>query len=285
MAIHPENRNINDSAMSDFLRSQGEFEAAALKKLTSIASGFINNDKIRYDFVGNVEAFSEAQLECINGNGTQEEKIRSLSYLQQEQEYLEKQIMLLRSKQVKPAASVEIRIINGVASYIVKSIGLIGGVLQIASGGLLLLAGSPTIVGSAIGVMLILHGVNNIYENGASLFLGNDNATGPVTYLYGEAANLIGLDKSYGKLAFAGIDLALSASALFGTELVPYAWRLFQYIPSDYEMGFRTMSTFSLFVELLPDAATLYSGTQVYFSLHDSRPEPPSPPLVPLYDY
>ena len=57
-----------------------------------------------------------------------------MNYLQQEQEYLEQQITWLQSKQVKPAASVEVRIVNGVLSYIVKSIGLIGGVLQIVSG-------------------------------------------------------------------------------------------------------------------------------------------------------
>ena len=240
---------------------------------------------MRYDFVTNVDAFTEAQLECISGNGSQGEKILALDYLQQEQEYLERQVTWLQSKQVKPAASVEIRIVNGVLSYIVKSIGLIGGVLQIVSGGFLVLAGSPTVVGSAVGVMLILHGATNVWENGRSLFFGDDDATGPATYLYGEAANLLGFDRSYGKLAFAGIDLGLSAVALFGTKLVPDAWRLFRYLPSDYEMGFRTMSTLELYAEIFPDAATLYSGTQTYFSLPESEPEAPPQPLIPFHNY
>ncbi|RZN46509.1 DUF4225 domain-containing protein [Escherichia sp. E13S3] len=285
MAEYTKSNNGNGETINGFFRSQGEFEAESLKKLTITASGFIKNDKVRYDFVTNIEAFTEAQLTCISGSGSQGEKTLALNYLQQEQEYLEKQVIWLQSKQVQPAASVEVRIINGVLSYIVKSIGLIGGVLQIVSGGVLLAVGSPTVVGSAVGAMLILHGVTNVWENGNSLFLGNDNATGPATYIYGEVANLLGYDRSYGKLAFAGIDLALSATTLFGTKLVPDAWRLFRYIPSDYEMGFRTMSAMELSAEIFPDAATLYSGTQTYFSLPATEPEPPPQPLVPFNDY
>ncbi|WP_193764051.1 DUF4225 domain-containing protein [Hafnia paralvei] len=75
------------------------------------------------------------------------------------------------------------------------------------------MAGSPTVVGSVVAAALILHGFNNILENGASLFFVNDNFTGPATYLYGEAANLLGYDRTYRKLEFAGIDLVLSAMA------------------------------------------------------------------------
>lgn len=160
-------------------------------------------------------------------------------------------------------------------SYIVKSIGLIGGIAQVASGVTLLFFGSPTVVGSVAGGLLILHGVNNIYENAQSLFYGNDNAEGPATKLYGDTAEFLGYDRRYGRLAFAGIDLALSATALFGTkladvalgpELVAEPFRLFRYIPSDYEMKFRTMSAFALSLEVFPDVATMYSGTQIFFT-------------------
>ncbi|EFH6988905.1 DUF4225 domain-containing protein [Escherichia coli] len=285
MVRNIESSNSNDDTISGFLRSQGELEAESLKKLTITASGFIKNDKVRYDFVTNIEAFIETQHECISGNSSQSEKTLALNYLQQEREYLEKQVDWLQSKQVQPAASVEVRIINGVLSYIVKSIGLIGGVLQMVSGGLLFVVGSLTVVGSVVGSMLILHGATNIWENGNSLFLGNDNATGPATYIYGKIANSFGYDSSYGKLAFAGIDLVLSATTLFGTKLVPDAWRLFRYIPTDYEVSFRTMSAMQLSAEIFPDAATLYSGTQTYFSLPKSEPPPPPQPLIPFNDY
>lgn len=167
-------------------------------------------------------------------------------------------------------------------SCIVKSIGLIGGGFQIIAGTALVFAGSPTIVGSAVGALLILHGVNNIMKNGASLFNGDDSFEGPATYLYGNIANLLGFDRSYGKLAFAGIDPGLSAFALFGTKLVSDAWRLFRYIPSDYEMKFRTMTLMELSEEILPDTATLYSDSQTYFSLPDSQPDEPLNPLLPL---
>jgi len=282
MAGYIQSRNGHNGTISDIYRLQGELEAGSLKNLAAIASDFINNDRVRYNFLGNVEAFTDAQLERINGNGSMEEKNVALSYLRQEQNYLEKQISWLQSKQVKPAVSVEIRIINGVLSYIVKSIGFIGGVLQIIAGGILLSAGSPTVVGSAVGALLILHGVNNVAENGASLFYGNDDYEGPATYLYGEAANLLGFDRRYGKLAFAGMDLGLSALTLFGTKLVPDAWRLFRYIPSDYEISFRTMSSWQLAGEIIPDSVTLYSGFQTFISLPVDQPDDPSNPLLPF---
>ncbi|WP_368543489.1 DUF4225 domain-containing protein [Enterobacter soli] len=285
MGGYIQGRNGNGGILEDIIRSQANFEAGALRQITITASGFINNDEVRYDFIRNVEAFTEAQLECINGNSSRTEKTQALAYLREEQDYLEKQIGWLQSKQVQPAASVEIRIINGVVSYVVKSVGLIGGVLQVVSGSFLILAGSPTVIGSVIGIMLIAHGLNNIYENGNGLFYGNENAIGKMTYLYEETAEFLGFDRVYGKLAFAGIDLTLSAIPLLSVKLLPDAWRLFRYLPSDYTMGFRTMSKMELLAEFFPDAGTLYSGTQILLSLPESEPTSPRHPLIPLSDY
>lgn len=278
-------RNGNNGSLSHILRTQAKIQAEALRQISIKASGFINHDEVRYSFLTNVEAFTEAQLECIESSRSHAEKTQALAYLREEQDYLEKQIGWLESKQVQPAASVEVRIINGVLSYVVKSIGLLGGVLQMVSGGVLLFAGTPTIVGSAMGAMLVMHGINNIIENGSSLFFDDDTAIGPMTYLYGETAHFFGYDRNYGKLVFAGMDLGLSATALLGTKLVPHAWRLFDYIPSDYERGFRTMSSLELAFEAFPDIATLYSGTQTYYSLTDSAPKDPLQPLIPYHDY
>lgn len=284
MMVYIEARNGNNGTISDIYRAQGEVEAGALNMLVKTASAFIKNSDVRSGFLGNAEAFTIAQLDCINGNCSMEEKNLSLSYLRQEQEYLQKQISWLDSKQVKPAASVEINFINNVLSYIVKGIGLVGGVLQVIGGGILLFASAPTVVGSVAGGVLVLHGITNILENGASLFYGNDNYVGPATQLYGDIANSLGYDRSYGKLAFAGIDLTVSAYALFGTKLIPDAWRLVRYIPKDYEMGFRLMSGWELLGELVPDSATSYSGIQTYFSLPVDQPDPPSNPLLPFPD-
>ncbi|WP_148873066.1 DUF4225 domain-containing protein, partial [Serratia marcescens] len=198
MAVYRESRNDNISTTSDFLLIQAELEVDRLRKLGLSASGYIRTDPIRYNFLSNLEAFTEAQLECINSNDTLENKTHALHYLTLEQEYLDKQINWLQSRQVNPAVSVEIISKNGMLSYIVKSIGLIGGVLQVVSGGVLLLSGSPTVVGSVVGAALIVHGFNNILENSKSLFGGDDNYIGPATYLYGEAANLLGYDRAYG---------------------------------------------------------------------------------------
>lgn len=101
-----QSRNGNDGTISGIYRTQGILESGALKDLIIRASGFINNDDVRYHFIKNAEAFTEAQLECINGDSSLKEKNLALSYLRQEQEYLEQQILWLDSKQVKPAAFV-----------------------------------------------------------------------------------------------------------------------------------------------------------------------------------
>lgn len=282
VAGYIEIRNGNNGTISSIYKTQGMAEAGALKNLATIASGFITNDSVRSCFLGNIETFTEAQITCITGGNSPADKNQALSYLRQEQEYLERQISWLDSRQVQPAASVEIRIINGVLSYIVKGIGLIGGILQFVSGTTLVFVGSPTVVGTAVGALLVLHGINNIMESGASLFFNNDNYEGPATRLYEGAANLIGVDRTYGKLAFSGIDLALSSVALLGTKLVPDAWRLFQYIPADYEINFRLMSMGELAGELLPDSATIYSSIQTYFSLPVNEPATPANHLVPF---
>lgn len=282
MTGYLDSRNGNNGSISSIYRSQGEVEAGSLKNLAITASGFIMNDRVRISFLGNIDAFTEAQMSCIINANSMAEKNQALSYLRQEQEFLEKQIDWLDSQQVKPAVSVEIRIINGVLSYIVKGIGLIGGVLQVIAGTTLIFAGSPTIVGTAVGALLVLHGANNITESSYSLFFDNDNYEGPITRLYEASAETIGVDRTYGKLAFAGIDLFLSSMALLGTKLVPDAYRLFQYIPADYELNFRLMSMGELAGEILPDSATLYSSTQTYFSLPVNKPDDPSSPLVPF---
>lgn len=282
MAGYLEIRNGNNGTINSIYKTQGMAEAGSLKNLATIAAGFITNDSVRRSFLGNIEAFTDAQITCINEDTPPADKNQALSYLRQEQEYLERQISWLDSRQVQPAASVEIRIINGVLSYIVKSIGLVGGILQVISGMTLVFVGSPTVVGTAVGALLVLHGINNILESSASLFFNNDDFKGPATSLYEGAANLIGVDRAYGKLAFSGIDLALSTVALLGTKLVPDAWRLFQYIPADFEINFRLMSIGELAGELIPDAATIYSSTQTYFSLPVNEPVTPANHLVPF---
>ncbi|GAB5073542.1 hypothetical protein SedNR2807_37280 [Citrobacter sedlakii] len=95
-------------------------EAGTFKGPAITASGLIHTDQVRYQFMNNIQAFSEAQFECINGGGKTEDKNLALHYLRMEQEYPEKQIIWLLSKQAQPAASVEINFIKGMISYIVK---------------------------------------------------------------------------------------------------------------------------------------------------------------------
>lgn len=47
------------------------------------------NDRVRTSFLGNIDAFTEAQMSCIINANSMAEKNQALSYLRQEQEFLE----------------------------------------------------------------------------------------------------------------------------------------------------------------------------------------------------
>lgn len=70
-----QSRNGNNGSVSGIYRSQGVVEAGALKNLVITASEFISNNSIRDNFLGNAEAFTDAQLEVINGDFSMQEKI------------------------------------------------------------------------------------------------------------------------------------------------------------------------------------------------------------------
>ncbi|MCD4560512.1 hypothetical protein [Lelliottia nimipressuralis] len=75
MTGYLDSRNGNNGSISSIYRSQGEVEAGSLKNLAITASGFIMNDRVRISFLGNIDAFTEAQMSCIiNANSMAEKK-------------------------------------------------------------------------------------------------------------------------------------------------------------------------------------------------------------------
>lgn len=143
--------------------------------------------------------------------------------------------------------------------------GVTAGVLQISTGAAV--CGLSLGVGCLIGgVPMMLHGANNIYENGMNIFRGRSGTVGPVRKVYQRVAGAVGGTASDGNVAYGTFDLGLSAYNLSRLVLRPGAWRLFRYIRADKTQAVKTMSTHSIVFEVGIDMLT---GDQVRVELRD----------------
>ncbi|MDW6002136.1 DUF4225 domain-containing protein [Vibrio mangrovi] len=142
--------------------------------------------------------------------------------------------------------------------FIQKGIGLYAGVMQIVGGVSVIVISDGAMV--PYGVPLILHGINNVYENTMYFLMKNEDAVGPVRALYQYGAESLELGDSVGDTAYYTVDIGLSLYGLFGkTALRPGSWKLFRRIPSDYCRGIEVISKPGLAAEVAGDAVTLES--------------------------
>jgi len=143
--------------------------------------------------------------------------------------------------------------------------GVTAGVLQISTGVAVckLSLGAGCMIG---GLPLILHGANNIYENGLNIVNGRGGTVGPVRRIYQDLAVAAGGVNAHGNVAYGVLDLGLSAYSLGRLVLRPGTWRLFRYIEADKARAIKTMSTHSIVFEVGIDMLT---GEQVIVELRD----------------
>lgn len=143
--------------------------------------------------------------------------------------------------------------------------GVTAGVLQISTGAAV--CGFSLGVGCLIGgVPMMLHGANNIYENGMNIFWGHGGTVGPLRKVYQRVAVATGGIASDGNVAYGTLDLGLSAYNLSRLVLKPGAWRLFRYVRADKTQALKTMGTHSIVFEVGIDMLT---GDQVGVELRD----------------
>ncbi|MFK0309826.1 DUF4225 domain-containing protein [Pseudomonas sp. NPDC090233] len=143
--------------------------------------------------------------------------------------------------------------------------GVTAGVLQIGTG--IAVCKFTAGLGCAIGGFpMMMHGMNNIYENGMNIVQRRNDNVGPVRRIYQNVAVAAGGVKSDGNVAYGVSDLGLSAYNLGRIVLRPGAWRLFRYIEADKTRAIKTMSTHSIVFEVGVDMLT---GDQVLVELKD----------------
>lgn len=110
----------------------------------------------------------------------------------------------------------------------------------------------------------MLHGANNVYENGRNLLEDRTDTEGPTRKVYQAIAMGVGQTEREGNIAYGSLDIGMSVYGLTRIVLKPDAWRLFRYIKTDYIRAYKTMAPQALILE---GQTTLQTGRQVYEEL------------------
>lgn len=255
---------------NDYYVVMGGLEARMLKESALTASQFINNNRLRIDFVNNITLFIENKMEILSGAYPETSKKEAMTHLKEERGYLIHQENLIRQKRITQNMTIEIKQENNLWSYVVKGAFILGGAGQFLAGVGMVIAGAgscATLVGCVVGVAsitagvaLIIHGSNSMTENGMSLYLNDQNYKGFASKWYEDGAVALGYTKAHGDLVYAGVDIALSGYGLLKNVLKPDAWRLFHYMNNDFLKGYQTMTRPQLILEIGVDGLTTMSA-------------------------
>ncbi|GDX07066.1 DUF4225 domain-containing protein [Buttiauxella sp. A111] len=268
---------FGNDAGNDYYLVMGGLEARMLKETALTASQFINNNRLRIDFVNNITLFIECKMEILSGDYPETSKKEALTHLKEERSYLIHQENLIRQKRVTQNMTIEIKQENNLWSYVVKGAFILGGAGQFLAGLGMVGAGltsCATLVGCVVGaasitagLTLAIHGINSIAENSMSLYRNDQNYKWYVSEWYEKGAVALGYTKAHGDLVYAGVDIAFSGYGLFKNVLKPDAWRLFHYVNSDFLKGYQTMSRPALYLEIFVDGNTALSASNTAKSM------------------
>lgn len=146
-------------------------------------------------------------------------------------------------------------------NLIIANVGFIAGGMEFYGG----LGGCVASLGAAcagLGLPMMVHGANNLYENGYYL-LYRQSGVGTAREAYRYAAKKLGYGNREADMVYGTVDLALSGYGAFHKSLRPRmnSWGLFRHIRSDYILGWQEMPKIALGMELLGDGIT---GWQIY---------------------
>ena len=112
---------------------------------------------------------------------------------------------------------------------------------------------------AAYGVPMMLHGINNAYENGYYL-LYRKSKSGGVRDAYRIAAKKLGYGNKQGDLAYGAVDLSLTAYGSFRQTLLPRekSWGLFRHVKADYIRGWQEAGRIPLSLDGLSSVGTVW---------------------------
>lgn len=226
----------------------------------------LKNGFTRLQFQDDVRSFINVQLNIIRSGAPEHECQQCIQNLKKENEYLAIQDRMLRAGTAAVYASVKLIKNEDIWGYVINGVGVVLSGLQVIAGVSVISASlaTGTIIGTAFGGMLVLHGLNGVQESVENLVYGKNDSEGLLKQGYVASAEFLGFDQKVGQIAYSSMDLALSVYGIARLIQKPEAWRLFYYLNTDYVRGIKEMSKNELFIEVYNDGMTIKSITDTY---------------------
>jgi hypothetical protein len=264
----------NPNRFSDYYLTMANLQANQLHNIANTLSLLhLQDAMLRMNFMDEIQSFISLQLNAIRTASTDNECQACIQNLKQEHEYLTIQDRMLRSGHAVVSASVQFyHDHEKIIGYIIDGIGVVVGGLQMVAGATLVAGSIATgnVVGVVAGGSLVFNGFGSLTEN-IQKIAGSTNPSNFARDTYEDVAEFMGFDKRLGLLAYQAVDFTTSYYGVLKLTLKPEAWRLFNYLPSDYYRKVQTMSKPAL---ALKGAGAAKKGIEIGINLKDMNTDP-----------
>lgn len=193
--------------------------ASSLKRTANLAGAFFIKDTyIRMRYQKEIDDVINAINFDFRNTHDPREKSRFVQEMRAEYESAEREYQKLRTNDYSKYVITNIFEEQGIIKYAKITTGVITGGLQAFAGLMVMKSGRiiPSNRVKSLGIILVAHGGNNIYESVAPVFLDNFHI-GPVRKVYHGIAHAFGKDNNIGNLAYSTIDFFASSYGTYGT--------------------------------------------------------------------
>lgn len=264
--------NIWDkNRFSNYFLTMANLEANQLYSIsTTLSLIHLKDGMVRMKFQDDIQAFINANLQVIRSSKSDDECQACIHNIKTERENLTLQDRMLRSGEAAIHASVKFYHDHGkIIGYFIDAIGIVTGGIQIYGGGTLAVASLVTgnVIGVIAGVTLVANGLSNTIENLEKL-AGFDHPKNYTRDLFEDSAQFLGFDKRVGLLAYQAVDFSTSYYGMLKLTLKPQAWRLWEYVPSDYYRQVQLMSKSAL---ALSGVGAILKAGKIGINMHDIK--------------
>ncbi len=240
------------SRFVEYYQAMGMTSSEKLLRTARDVSRFVLRDTmVKARFENEIKDFISEQMRIIKSASTEYDCKIAIGNLNKECGNLIEQDRMLKTKRAKTVVSVDFQKNRDGWGYVIQGAYIVLGGLTILGG--IGLTSSSLVSGNIIGVMagvtIVLHGANSLQEIYMNLRNDTDSSIGLIQNGYIATAEFLGFNKSTGITAYNFMSIGLSGYGMARMVLRPDAWRLFQYIPSDFVRNIKTMGYGSLAIE------------------------------------
>lgn len=244
-------------------------EANSLYNVASQISSFhLKDGLIRIRFMEEIKSFISLQMNIFSSARKNEDYNKCINNLKMERENLLLQDRMLRTGESFVAVTAKFyKNHENIIGYVITGARVFGAGLQVIGGATIALGSvaSGNIVGVVSGVIIVAHGIGNLFENIDKLS-GVDNPENIVSGAYINTAQFLGFDRKYGMLAYQMVDFSTAAYGLTHLMVKPDKWRLYYWLPFDLTRKISNMSRPALAFELGSAGKKLYEMNKTYHS-------------------